>query len=165
MQRYSIIVQAAAWAGFTFGGYIPARKAAYQFLAEHQHCLPRNRVEAILYFRKRNYKVLRAFMTAGMWRGLQTGMIGAVWCATDYLMVYTKFTPSGDQVIDQTIKCAVKGSMSGAMMAFAGKGHRIYHGWRGVRMGLAGGVTIGLVEGLHAKYIDSHHKKKEIEKE
>jgi hypothetical protein len=142
LAKYNIIVQSAAVVGFALGGYMPVRKAARQFYAEHQHCPPLTRSEALLYHRRRNYRVIHTYMTHGVKSGLQLGLIGASWCLLDASL--WQFVPGTAPMFREP----VKGAMVGGLMFWAGKGHRLYYAWRGLKLG----GTLGMVYGATLQY-------------
>lgn len=135
--HYTIIMQSAVFVGIAFGGYLPARKAAYQYYAEHQHCLPRTRSEHQWYVKKRNYKVMHAFMRNGIVKGMQTGLIGAVWCVMDYLIC---------DHVNVVLAETGKGVVAGSLLGLAGKGHRLYYTLNGVRLGAGCGIMLGMTK-------------------
>lgn len=145
--RYSLITQTAFVVGFTLGGYMPARRAAYQFYAEHQHCLPQTRAEAMLYYRTRNYRIIHAFMASGFMKGLQMGAISASYCVFDLIADYVLLERSLLMVKEVAV-----GSVTGSMLAFAGKGHRVYYAVRGARLGGVFGLFLGCINFLNKQY-------------
>jgi hypothetical protein len=152
LQQYIMITQAAAIVGLSLGGYMPARKAAYQYLAEHQHMLPRTRAEYVMYVKKRNYKVAHAYLTHGAVKAVHTGVIGVVWCLSDFLLFngYGDGTDGASASTSGTmiLKEAIKGGVAGSMLGVAGKGHRLYYAWSGVRLGAGCGLFLGLFKHL-----------------
>lgn len=146
--RYFSIVYLAGATGFVLGGYGPARKAAVQFYAEHQHCPPvMSRPEAVLYYRKRNYRIMLGFMMGGMRRGAQVALVGAFYSASDHL--FTKYL--AERIADRwaIVREPVVGALTGSLFGIAGRGHRLYYAWRGVKYGLGLGSILGLARALH----------------
>lgn len=135
--QYPLILQSTFVAGFILGGYQPARQAAIQFYAEHQHNPPRTNAEAVVYYRRRNYKVMAAFGRAGVVRGVQVAAVGAVWVLGDFVM-----QPVGNEIV----RGMVAGATSGSLMGLAGRGHRLYYARRGALLGGGLGAGLGLLQ-------------------
>jgi hypothetical protein len=95
------------------------------------------------YYKRRNYRIVHAFMAGGLGKGVQTGLIGVVWCVTDWAV-------SGVLEGNGVVRGAVKGGVCGSLMGLAGRGHRAYYAWRGIRLGTGCGLVMGLVEHLLA---------------
>lgn len=167
-QRYGVIVQAAGLVGLAFGGYMPARKAAYQYMAEHQHMLPwRTSGQYHMYVKKRLHRVIHAYLSHGIVKAVHTGMIGVVWCGTDYAIdtIYGKYHINNDY--DDCIqhqgksslvtigKETIKGVVAGSLLGLAGKGHRLYYAKLGVRMGGGCGVMVGVLRVIVDRYMST----------
>ena len=75
----SITVQYGFITGFLLGGYAAGQRASLQFLAENQHEAPRNRAQALQYHRNKNYKMMAAFVSGGMRRGIQLGAVAVAY--------------------------------------------------------------------------------------
>lgn len=68
--------------GFLLGGYTAGQRGALQFLAEHQHELPRTRAQGLAFHRNKNYRMMAAFVSGGMRRGTQLALVAATYSAT-----------------------------------------------------------------------------------
>lgn len=75
----SMTIQYGFITGFLLGGYSAGQRASLQFLAENQHEMPRTRAQALLYHRNKNYRMMAAFATGGIKRGLQLATVAAAY--------------------------------------------------------------------------------------
>ena len=135
LRQYPLLLQTAFLTGFVLGGYGPARKAALQFHAEHQHNPPLNRPEAVVYFRRRNYRVLAALGREGARRGVQV--------AADAVLAVA--VPGRRGRGEEVGKGAVSGAAAGALFGLAGRGHRLYYTRRGALFGGLLGAGLGVI--------------------
>lgn len=139
INQYYLLLQTAFCTGFLLGGYGPARRAALQFHAEHQHNPPQNDAQAVVYYRRRNYRMMAAFGQGGAWRGMQVATVGMVWVLMDAVLSHDYLNSTGMEIV----KGVVTGSVCGSLFGLAGRGHRLYYARKGVLFGGALGAGVG----------------------
>lgn len=75
----SLNVQYGFMTGFLLGGFSAGQRASLQFLAENQHEMPKTRAQALMYHRNKNYRMMAAFGSGGLKRGLQLAAVGTAY--------------------------------------------------------------------------------------
>lgn len=140
----SIPIQCGFMAGFLLGGYSAGQKASIQFLAENQHEFPRTRAQALLYHRNKNYRMMAAFGTGGLKRGIQLASV-----ATSFLII-KKGLELGIKRKDSSIRYfddLIAGSLIGSsFFLLSNPKQKFYHFKKGLLFGATLGATISLLK-------------------
>ena len=152
--------------GFILGGFTASQRASLQFLAEHQHERLSKRSEFVAFHRARNYRLMAAFGTGGVRRGVQLVAVAAAYLTAKdgiaFLRQNLEFSFRIPRFLDNVAVCSLLGAsafaigskestMNHVLLIFLDNSPKFYHFKRGAVLGSLLGLTLSTVEVIKNK--------------
>ena len=146
-------IQYGFMVGFLVGGYAAGQRASLQFLAENQHEMPRTRSQALLYHRNKNYRMMAAFGTGGLKRGVQlAGVATAFLLIKQGLAIGRKRVDSPLQHVSHYLDDLIAGSVIGSsFFLLSNRKQKFFHFKKGLLLGSTLGASISLLKFINFK--------------
>lgn len=146
-------VQLGFMTGFILGGYAAGQRASLQFLAENQHEMPRTRAQALLYHRNKNYRMMAAFGTGGLKRGIQlAGVATAFLLIKKGLEIGRERPESPLKIVNRHFDDLIAGSIIGSSFFFlSNRKQKFFHFKKGFLFGSTLGASISLLKFVNYK--------------
>ena len=143
----SLPIQCGFMVGFLLGGYSAGQRASLQFLAENQHEMPRTRAQALLYHRNKNYRMMAAFGTGGMRRGLQLAGVAATF------LLIKKALHVGEFKFNRYFDDLIAGSLVGSsFFLLSNRKQKFFHFKKGILLGSSLGASISLLKFFNSQF-------------